>query len=344
MKCKRDFDARKLDHKTLEVLRKQAVRRVVEDGEAPDEVADSLQVNRATVYHWLSAFHYGGWSALDAKAIPGRPPKLDGKQMAWLAKTIRSKNPLQLHFEYALWTVSMVREVIRRQFDVKLSEVSVGRLLKTLGFSAQRPLHRAWQQQPALVEEWLNVEFPKLKRRAKRENAVIFFADESGIRSDHHAGTTWAPRGQTPIIKATGQRFSLNMISAVSAQGQFRFMTVEGTVTAATFIEFIDRLVTGMEQKIYLVLDRHRIHRAKVVQQHVTRLKEKIELVYLPPYSPELNPDEQVWAHVKGRIGRKLVENKMDLKKKLVAVMQSLQRMPEKVMGFFRNPTCRYAA
>jgi len=342
MECKKILDARKLPRDAKEQLRMAAVKRV-EEGESPEIVAAGLGINRRTIYRWLSAYHYGGEKALKAKPIPGKPPKLDGKQMQKLARIIRTRNPLQLKFEYALWTLAMVRVLIRREFGVRLSEVSVGRLLKRLGFSPQRPLYRAWQQDPALVEQWRENDYPEIEARAKREKALIFFADESGIRSDHHAGRTWAPKGQTPLVKATGARFSLNMLSAVNAQGHFRFMTVEGRVTASVFRDFLKRLITGMDRKIFLIVDGHPVHKAKLVKKFITVHADKIELFFLPPYSPELNPDELVWAHVKTRIGKATVQNKAELSAVVIRALRSLQKMPHLISSFFRNPTCAYA-
>lgn len=342
MKCKRVFDTRKLPREAKEQLRMAAVKRV-EEGESPEVVAAGMGINRRTIYRWLSAYHYGGEQALQAKPIPGAPAKLDAKQMGRLARIIRTKNPLQLRFEYALWTLAIIRELIRREFGVKLSEVSVGRLMKRLGFTPQRPLYRAWQQDPALVERWQHTEYPKLAARAKRENALIFFADESGIRSDYHAGTTWAAKGKTPVVKATGARFSLNMISAVNALGHFRFMTVEGGVTAPVFREFLKRLIFGMDRKIILIVDGHPTHRAKQTKRFVEDHAERIELVFLPPYSPELNPDELVWAHVKKRVAKTTSKTKDALKRAIDRAMRSLQRTPDIVSGFFHAPTCSYA-
>jgi len=320
----------------------RAVQQVL-DGKKPEDVADSLEMNHRTIYRWLEKYHYGGWDALKAKPIPGRPPKLNASQMKWLSNAIREKDPRQLCFPFALWTLAMVREVIRRKFGVNLSEVSVGRILKTLGFSPQRPLYKAWQQDKVLVSRWKEKEYPKIKKRARKENALIFFGDESGIRSDYHAGTTWSEKGRTPIIKATGSRFRLNMISAITARGHFRFMTVEGSVTADVFCDFIKRLVENVDQKIFLILDNHRIHHARKVRKLVDSLDGKIELFYLPAYSPELNPDELVWSHVKQKIGKAAVFSRDNLKHRAVSALRSLQKMPEKVKSFFRHPTCRYA-
>ncbi len=163
--------ARKLDHKTLEVLRIRAVERVGE-GAHPEDVAAALGLHRKTVYDWLAKYREGGKDALRARPVPGRP-----------------------------------REVIRREFGIGLSVVSVGRLLRKLGLSAQRPLHRAYQQDPEAVERWKKETYPGIRKEAEAAGAVIYFADEAGIRSDYHAGTTWAPAGQTTVVANTGSRF-----------------------------------------------------------------------------------------------------------------------------------------
>ena len=343
MKCKRKIDGRKLDRKAKEALRLRVVEQA-RCGASPEQLAKVLDINPRTVYRWLEKYHYGGKDALKAKPIPGRPAKLSGEQMRWIAGTVREKNPLQLQFPYALWTLAMIRELIRSRFNVRLSEVSVGRLMRTLGFTPQRPLHRAYEQDPVLVEKWRAEDYPAIQKQAKKDKALIFFADESGIRSDYHKGHTWAPQGKTPVVEATGARFSLNMLSAVSAQGQFRFMVHEGTATAQTFCTFLTRLAHGVEHKVYLIVDGHRIHRAKKVQKLLEQLDGKITLFFLPPYSPQLNPDELVWSQVKQRVGKQLIKSKADLKARVIAALRSLQKMPEKIQGFFQAPSCQYAA
>ncbi|MCB1763864.1 MAG: IS630 family transposase [Gammaproteobacteria bacterium] len=171
----------------------------------------------------------------------------------------------------------------------------------------------------------------------------MFFADESGIRSDHHAGTNWAPKGRTPIVKASGARFSLNMLSAVNALGHFRCMIVQGGVNAGVFRDFLKRLTSGMERKIFLIVEGHPTHKAKLVRNFVEENTEKIELFFLPPYSPELNPDELAWAHVKTKLGKKTSQTKEELKTAVKRAMRQLQRLSDIVAGFFHAPTCAYA-
>ncbi len=297
MRCKRDSDGRSIDNLSLQVMRQQAVK-AVGKGETVASVAAAFGVNIRTVFRWLSDFASGGQNALLAKSIPGRPPKVTPDEMRWLAETVRDQTPLQMKFEFGLWTLLLIGEVIYQQFGKRLTKPSVGRIMRMLGFTPQRPLYRAWQQDPVLVERWQAEAFPRLQAEAKRAGAVIYFADEAGLRSDYHAGTTWAPCGRTPVVKATGRRFGLNVISAVSARGDFRFMVQEGTVTTVVFREFLKRLMVGAKQPIFLVVDGHPIHKAKLVKDYVEQQQGRLKLVYLPPYSPQLNPDEQVSGSV----------------------------------------------
>ena len=337
-------DARKLTHEGLTELRKRVVASV-QAGESPEVVARVFGVSRQAVYGWLALYRSGGWDKLEAGKRGGRKPKLDGKAMRWIYQTVTMKNPLQLKFTYALWTAKMLGELIAQRFKVELSKASVCRLLGQLGLSPQRPVWRAYQQQPEAVQKWLDEEYPEIRLMAKREKAQIFFGDEAGVRSDHHAGTTWAPRGQTPVVSSTGARFSLNLISAVSAQGEMRFMVVDGTVGSSQFIEFIKRLLHNAPGKIFLIVDGHPSHKAKMVQKFVESVKDRFRLFFLPPYSPELNPDERVWNDLKNnRIGRTVVEDKVSLKAAVIGCMRSIQKNAERIRGYFNNESTRYAA
>ena len=327
---------------SLQVMRQQAVKAVM-SGQPATSVAAAMGVNIRTLFRWLSDFACGGQNALLAKSIPGRPPKVTNEELRWIAATVRDKSPWQMKLEFGLWTLSLIGEVIYRQFRKRLTKPSVGRIMRILGFTPQKPLYRAWQQDPVLVEKWQAEEFPALKAEAKQAGAVIYFADEAGVRSDFHAGTTWAPCGETPIVKATGRRFGLNMISAVSARGDFRFMVHEGSVTAKVFREFLRRLMQGAKQPIILVVDGHPIHKAKLVKDYVALQEGKLKLVLLPPYSPQLNPDEQVWGYIKPRVAKQIPENKLELKTFVIAALRHLQKLPELLKSFFRHPECRYA-
>jgi len=343
MKCKRETDGRQLDHQSLQTMRQQAVK-AVRAGQTVESVARAHGVNIRTVFKWLSAYASGGQRGLLAKPVPGRPMKLSGEQMRWVADAVRGQTPLQWKFEFALWTLGIIGELIHRQFGVRLSPATVSKVMRLLGFTVQRPLYRAWQQDAVLVERWQKEDFPAIQAEAKRVGATIYFADESGMRSDYHTGTTWAPEGKTPVVRATGRRYSLAMISAVSARGDCRFMVHEGTVTATVFREFLKRLLVGAKRPIYLVVDGHPIHKAKLITDFVAQSQGQLKLFYLPPYAPQLNPDEQVWAHVKARVSKRLPKSKDELKSMLIGALRRLQKLPEIVIGFFLHPECSYAA
>ena len=337
------LDGRKLNHEALEAIRIRAVLQV-ERGESPETVIKSLGMDRTCIYKWIAKYREGGLKALKAKKLLGRPLTLKGPQLRWIYKTITNKNPVQLQFPYALWTREMVRELIENKYGIKISAVSVGRLLKKLGLSCQKPLMRAFQQDPVVTQEWVDKVYPKIKKEAKKEKAEIFFGDEAGVRSDYHGGTTWGIKGQTPIIMTTGARFSLNMLSAVSAQGGMRFMTHKGKVNSAVFCDFLNRLMHNAKNKIFLILDGHPVHKSLKVKRFIESTGGRLRIYYLPSYSPELNPDEQVWNNVKGKIGRSTIKGPDDLNKKVRGHLISLQRNPEKIRMFFQEPNVKYAA
>ncbi len=336
------LDGRKIDRKALEEFRIRAVKRV-EAGESPEVVIKTLGFTRARIYEWLAKYREGGIDALRRRKAPGRVPKLAGKDLGKIYRLVVGKDPRQLKFEFALWTRSMVRDLIRQEFNIGLSEVSVGRLLKKLGLSPQRPIRRAYQQDQALVVDWMAKDFPAIKKMAKRENAEIYFGDESSVRSDYHSGSTWAPKGKTPVVTTTGSRFKVNLISAVSPKGTLRFMATEERLTAQVFCEFLDRLIANAPNPIYLIIDNHPVHRSQKVKEFVQSTKGKLRLFYLPPYSPELNPDEQVWNYLKNhKIGRQAIRGKKDFQERVRSIMHSLQKMPAKVKGFFQHPVIKY--
>ena len=327
----------------MEEIRIRAVERV-QAGEDPEVVIKALGFHRSCIYEWLAKYRSGGWHALKARKATGRKPRLSAPQLRWIYQAVTQKDPRQFQFPFALWTRQILRAVIAEKFAVTLSLPSIGRLLSQLGLSCQRPLFRAYQQNPSLVENWLKKEYPQIRALAKKHRAEIYFADEAGLRSDHHAGTTWAPKGKTPVVSASGARFGLNMISAISPAGGLRFMVQTGRLAAEQFCQFVERLMHGARRPIYLIVDGHPMHRAKKVAKKVEEYGERLRLFFLPPYSPQLNPDEYLWNDLKGAVGRTLSHSPLELETNVTEYLQILQDTPEKIRSFFQAPETCYAA
>jgi transposase len=322
-------------------IRMQGVK-MVGAGYAVSEVASFFGVTSRAVFKWLATFAQSGQNGLVAKDGAGRPPKVNADQMRWIAWTVRDSTPNQYCFEFGLWTLGLIGEVFKRQFGMTLSKPTLSKIMKQLGFTPQRPLYRAYEQDAIVVQHWLDTDLPVLRQRAKARGARIFFADEASMRSDYHAGTTWAPQGQTPIIKSTGQRHTVNMISAISSMGELQFMLVQGTTNAHVFKQFLHQLMMGAEQPIILVVDGHSTHKANLVKEYVQSTNGMLELYYLPPYSPQLNPDEQVWKNIKERVAKQFPKDKYELRIMLHKALERLQSLPDIVRGFFAHPECGF--
>lgn len=163
---------------------------LIESGKKIDNVVEIMGVGRTTVLEWWRAYREGGLVALSTKFASGRPTVLSDRQMLELRALILGSDPRQFSLGFALWTRALIAELIRSRFKVALSEVTVGRILKKLGMSVQRPLYRAHQQNPELVERWKRETYPEIRKEAAECGATIFFADEAAVRTDFHAGTT----------------------------------------------------------------------------------------------------------------------------------------------------------
>jgi transposase len=321
--------------------RMQGVK-MVRSGYSVSDVADFFKVSTRSVFKWLAAFAQSGQNGLLAKEGAGRPPKVSADQMRWIAWTVRDSTPNQLRFEFGLWTLRLIGEVIKRELGLSLSQPTLSKIMAQLGFTAQRPLYRAYKQDAVLVQRWMDSDLPALRERAKANGARVLFADEASMRMDYHAGTTWAPQGQTPIVKASGQRHSVNMISAISSMGELQFMMVPSNTNAEVFKQFLQQLMMGAKQPIILVVDGCSIHKANLVKEYVESTKGMLELYYLPPYSPQLNPDEQVWKNIKERVAKQIPGDKYEMRSMLSKALERLQSLPEIVRGFFAHPECGF--
>lgn len=321
---------------------------LVGEGRSQTEVAGLLDVSRQSVSEWVRAHRLGGDVALAAGKRgrrTGEKTALTARQQAQIARAIREKNPDQLKLPGFLWTRALVCELIDRRYGIRVAEKTAGRYLRLWGFSPQKPCRRAFEQNPEMVERWLDERYPEIERRAYREKALILWADEMGLRSDHTAGRSWSPVGQTPIVKGTGQRFGTNVISAISNKGHLQFRVFKEKFVAAVFIDFLGRLIRQSKgQKIILILDGHPVHRAKKVKAWVQAHAEEIELQFLPGYSPELNPTELLNQDVKtNALGRRRPTTQDELIGDTRSYLRSRQHTPQIVANYFQEKDVAYA-
>lgn len=342
-------DTRTLSPAAQEELRRRAVRLVSEEGRSQSEAARLLAVSRQSVNGWVRDYRARGEVAL-VSGRRGRRPReqmlLKPWQQAQICKAIREKNPDQLKLPFFLWTREAVRDLIERRFKVRLALTTVGNYLRRWGFTAQKPVRRAFEQSPEAVRAWLAEIYPALTAKAKREKALILWGDEMGLRSDHAVGRSFSPKGQTPVIPGTGQRFGANVISAIANRGQLYFMVFTGRANASLFISFLRRLLRQLKgRKLFLIVDGHPSHRAKLVKAFIEQHSERLALYYLPPYSPELNPDEMLNQDVKSNaLGRRRPRNQHELITDTRSYLHRRQRQPERVASYFNEDNVRYAA
>lgn len=340
-------DARKLPPSAQEEKRKLAIR-LWKRGQLIKDVAETVGVSPQAVSGWIKRYKTGGLAALKArKRGPevGQTRQLTPEQEKLLQKLITNNTPDQLKFAYALWTRKAVMELIKEETGIAMPVRSVGEYLQRWGFTPQKPIKRAYEQNPKVVQCWLDEDYPAIKSKAKEENAEIYWGDETGVRSDSQHERGYAPKGKTPVIRLNAKRSSTNMISAITNQGKVRFRLFEGNMNADILIDFCKRLVKSAKRKVYLILDNLRVHHAKVFKAWLEGHEDEIEVFYLPSYSPELNPDEYLNCDLKAGVhSGKPARDKKQLKKKVVTHMRMLQKKPRRVAKYFEHRKIRYAA
>jgi transposase len=341
-------DARSLPGAAQAALRNRAVRAVL-DGMSQVEAARVFGVHPNAVNRWIKRYREGGFQGLAERRRgrrPGEQPALSPPQQQEVVALVRETTPDELGLAGFLWTREAIAELIAQRYGVWLARTTVGGYLRGWGFSPQKPQHRALEQDPVAVARWLSEEYPAIRAQAKREGGVVLWLDEMGVRSDAAAGRSWAPVGQTPVIKRTGKRFRVNMLSAISGAGRLRFRLFVGSFNGPVFIDFLRRLLRDCgERRVHLIVDGHPVHHAKLVSAWVAGHAERIELHFLPGYSPELNPVELLNHDVKANAaGRRRPRSVGELRQELHGYLRRRQRQPEVLVGFFDYPTTRYAA
>ena len=338
-------DARSLSADAQEALRRRVVQ-AVRKGLSQTKVAQVFQVARPTVTRWVGVAATGSLRALRAKPR-GRPAgtQVAAAEAARVVRVIVGRCPDQWRLPFTLWTREAVQRLLQRDFGVAVSVWTVGRYLHEWGLTPQKPLTRAYEQNPVAVRRWLNEAYPAVRAEALAIGAEIHWGDERGFRSDYHAGRTYGRRGQTPVVPATGQRFRANVISSLTNRGRLAFMVFREGFTAAVFLRFLRRLVRLVRRPVFLVVDSHPVHRARRVTQWVRAHPDAIRLIFLPGYSPDLNPDEFLNHDVKANaVGRQRPADQPELIANVRSYLRIIQHHPAAVRRFFDAPSVQYAA
>lgn len=339
-------DARKLDAATQAHLRRLVVL-AVRDGMTQGDAAHKYRVSLRAVNQWVARSKAGGLRALQPQRR-GRPRgqgRLNAKQAGRIRRIVIGKMPNQLRLPFYLWTRVAVVQLIAQTYGVQLSLTSVGRYLKAWGLSAQKPVRRAYARNDEAIARWLAEDYPAIARQAKRAKATIYWGDEMGVRSDPVTGTSYAPVGQTPVIRATGQRFGCNMISAITNKGALAFMVFTGKFVAAGFVAFLRRLLKQATGPVYLIVDGHPVHKSRLAKEFVARQGKRLRLILLPGYCPELNPDELLNQDVKtNAVGKSRPRHKAELLDIMRRHLHQRQKQPEMIRNLFREKHVRYAA
>ena len=339
-------DSRSLTPEAQAVLRIRTIH-AIRGGMRRGKAAETFQVTTQAIRNWYRKFKKGGWDALSGK--PRGRPKTGGIlkdcQSANICQIIRDRVPDQLRMPFVLWTADAVRELIRRKYGVKVSTRTVQRYLKAWGFTPQKPLRRAYEQDPAAVKRWVEEQYPAIRIAAKAEKAEIYWGDEMGLRSDHQAVTSYGRKCRTPTIPGTGKRFGCNMISAITNRGHLQFMVFHRRFNSAVFLVFLARLVRQVGRNAFLIVDGHPAHRSAIVKRWLAEQVDRIQVFYLPGYSPKLNPDELLNQDVKtNAVGRRRPADQDQMISGVRGYLRSTQKQPQIVRAYFEEENVRYAA
>ena len=321
-------------------LRKMIIR-MLKDGKRGNEIAKELGVSEGHVSNVKKLYETGGAKALKP-AKRGRPKGsykiLTSEQEREIMKIIVDKHPEQLRFKECMWTRNNLRQLIKDKYNIDIKLSTLGYYLARWGFTVQRPVKRAYKQDEKKIDAWLNSEFPGITERAEKEDAEIFFGDETNIQNTANYARGYAPKGKTPVIQTEAQKLKIEMLSAISKRGKLHFLLYKNSMNSEKLIDFMSRLIKDSKKKVFLVLDNLRVHHSKVVAAWVEEHKTEIELFFLPPYAPEYNPDELLNSDIKRNAGAKQSpRSQEELETNVQNRLDYLSATPDHVASFFSS-------
>lgn len=341
------IDTRKVSQEVLVHLRRQVVR-LRRRGHTHQQIAEIVGISYTLSCRWCKRYERGGDKALIGNPRgrqEGQCRHLTPVQERNIQRWITDKCPDQLKLDFALWTRGAVSELILQETGLRMPIRTVGEYLKRWGFTPQKPLRRAYQQNPKAVRRWLEEQYPAIAAQAKEQKAEIHWADETGLKVGSQHGRSFAPRGQTPAIELSAKHDRINLISSLTNQGKVRFMIYREKMTSQVLIRFLERLIKDAGRKVFLIMDNLRVHHSHLVQNWLNDHSKQILVHYLPSYSPELNPDEYLNCDLKAGVhSRPPSRNRDTLAKKTLSHLRMLQKRPQRIQKYFKHPKIAYAA
>ena len=342
------MDNRKLSPVALEYLRKRAVESVIKHGLTQIKACKVFGFSETSMCKYIKEYKEEKEASYKYKkrgVKGGTGSKMESARIDELVTKLLTHTPDELGLNYTLWTSKAVHEYIESNYSVTYNRRSIRKILTKLGFTSQKPIKLAYQRNPKKIEAWLTEIYPKIKTRAMQEGARIYWGDEMGIQSTDNRGKTYGLKGRTPVIKKTGSRFKCNMLAAISPQGFMNWMVFEDNFTSKKCIEFLGRMIRQIKQKVFLILDNHRVHHSKKVKAYVEKHKDKLELFYLPPYCPDMNPQELVNQDVKANSNNfRTLKSVNDLTINLRYYLTKIQFDQFKIINYFSKKEVAYAA
>lgn len=331
---------RQMEEKEKRVYKKQIIR-LKKQGRKEREISEIIGLSRSAINRvWTAYCKAGNRITADQQRgrIEGIDRKLSTEQEQEIRQTIIDKSPDQLKLSWFLWTRRAIVEYIRQKHKIHITERSIGNYLKRWGLTCQRPTKRAYAQDDVRVNHFMKEEYPAIASRAKAEGAEIYWGDETGINNQENYQRGYAPKGTPPVLKVTPKKEKINMISAITNQGKVRFMMYDEAMTQQKLIDFMSRIIRDIKNKVFLILDNLRVHHGRKVVKWLEKHKDRIEVFFLPPYSPEYNPDEYLNHALKRDVHSGLhPKNKLDIRHKVHSFMRRLQHRTDCVIAFFRH-------
>ncbi len=330
-------DGRQVSREVLEAYRLRALKLRFDLKYSLKQISDVFGLHYHSIARWFGKHRRGGERALHRKKAPGASRVLGTKHLQWLEKVL-SCVATDYGFSTPLWTGTYIRILLKKEKGILLDRVTVWRYLTRLGFSFQKPEPRYTQQDKKLVSKWIHTEWPAIKRWASRNRAILYFEDESGVSLAPVIGKTWAPKGKTPIVRVSGKRGGVLAMSAISPSGRMSFRLEKRRINADVLIEFLNQItVCHRRRKIGVIMDQAPCHIAKKVVQFAKSTK-RLKVFHLPPYSPELNPDEKVWRHMKHvSLKNHQAKDKQHLSRLVLGALRKIQKNPQLTKNSFAN-------